>query len=139
MTDIATMVTNVKKFLNGRSMHRLNIMDHGNENGAEIGDDWLQTPAEVATHASTLAGLRGSFAGGGFVHMQNCKTGQNRALICALSTAFGAPVFAGTGLHNPLLGFNFGDYVRCDPTGSFNPNVPRPETPKPPDQRETIA
>jgi hypothetical protein len=132
MTRVATMVNNVITFLNGRRMHRLNIMDHGNQNGVEIGDDWLATPADVATHSGNLRRLRGQFASSAFVHMQNCNAGQNRALICALASAFGVSVYAGTGAHNPLLGFNVGNYVRCDPDGTFNPNVGRPQTPTPP-------
>jgi hypothetical protein len=132
MTNVASMVTNVITFLNGRRMLRLNIMDHGNENGLEIGNDWLASSADVARYSGVLGRLRSHFAPGAIVHMQNCHTGQNRTLICALARAFGTPVYAGTGSHNPVLGFNFGDYVRCDPSGAFNPNVGRPETPLPP-------
>ena len=113
-------------------MLRLNVMDHGNQNGVEIGDDWIQTPADVATHAGNLGRLTSRFASGAFVHMQNCESGQNQALICALARAFGAPVYAGTGLHNPLLGVNFGDYVRCEPGGTFTPKAGRPQTLTPP-------
>lgn len=129
MTSISTMVANVLRFLGSRSMHRLNVMDHGNQNGVEIGDDWLASAADVAPHAGTLGRLRSHFAGGAFVHMQNCEAGQNHALICALAAAFGVPVYAGTGYHNPIYGFNTGDYVRCDPSGTFNPNAGRPSTP----------
>jgi hypothetical protein len=128
MTNIPSMVNNVIAYLRGRSMDRLNVMDHGNETGVEIGDDWLSTPADVAPHASTLGRLQSTFTGNGFVHMQNCNAGQDQSLICALSGAFGAPVYAGTGAHNPLLDFNFGDYVRCEPNGTFNPNAGRPST-----------
>lgn len=131
MTDIASMVDNVITHLGGRVMHRLNIMDHGNENGAEIGDDWLASPADVTRHRATLSRLGSRFASGALVHMQNCLTGQNQGLICALASAFGVPVFAGTGSHNPLLSFNFGSYVSCAPGGAFNPDSGRPQTPTP--------
>jgi hypothetical protein len=84
MTDIASMVKNVIAFLRGRAMHRLNVMDHGNEHGVEIGDDWLTSPADVVPHAGTLGQLRPRFASDALVHMQNCKAGQNRGVICAL-------------------------------------------------------
>ncbi len=135
MTDISSMVTNVQTFLGTRVMHRLNVMDHGNEHGVEIGDDWLGTAADVTAQGSTLSGLKSKFAGSGIVHMQNCHAGQNQDVICALAKAFGVPVYAGTGLHNPLLGFNFGDYVRCDAGGTFNPDAGRPATPTPPSVR----
>ncbi|QZZ18778.1 DUF4157 domain-containing protein [Leptothermofonsia sichuanensis E412] len=132
MTNIASMVANVITFLNGRRMHRLNIMDHGNQSGVEIGDDWLASADDVSRFAGTLGSLRSHFASGAIVHMQNCRAGQNRDLICALAATFGATVYAGTGLQNPLLGFNLGDYVNCNPTGTFNPNSGRPATPTPP-------
>lgn len=129
MIDIASMVRNVIAHLARRRISRLNIIDHGNEQVMEIGSDSLSTAADVAAHAATLGRLRPHFASNGFVHMQNCRAGQNRAVVCALATTFGVPVYAGTGLQNPLLGFNFGDYVRCHPNGTFNPNVGRPSTP----------
>jgi hypothetical protein len=138
MTDVMSMVRNVIGFLRGRSISRLNVMDHGNEDGVEIGNDWLASRADVAAMAGTIGGLRGHFASGSFVHMQNCRSGQNKDLICALSAAFGVPVYAGTGLQNPLLGFNLGDYVRCAPGGAFNPDAGRPSTPsRPPALRPT--
>ena len=134
MTSVATMVDNVLTFLHGRSMARLNIMDHGNAHGIEIGDDWLAGPADVARFAGALGRLRPRFTSGGFVHMQNCEAGQNRALICALAKAFGVPVYAGTGVHNPVYGFNLGDYVSCAPGGAWNPDAGRPSTPAPPSE-----
>lgn len=135
MTNVVSMVNNVIAILHGRIIDRLNILDHGNAHGLEIGSDWLASAADVATHAGTLGRLGTHFASGAFVHMQNCRSGQNRALICSLARAFGVPVYAGTGLHNPLLGFNLGDYVRCEPGGGFNPDAGRPSTPRrpPPD------
>lgn len=139
MTDTVSMVTNVLAFLRGRKIHRLNIMDHGNKDGVEIGHDWMETPADVATHAGDLGRLTSSFGSGAFVHMQNCHSGKNQPLICALARAFGTPVYAGTGPHNPLLGFNFGDYVRCEPSGAFTPDAGRPQTPTPPPSTKWMA
>jgi uncharacterized protein DUF4157 len=136
MTSINTMVTNVIGFLRERSMDRLNVIDHGNENVAEIGDDLLASPDDVTRHAGVLGRLSSHFASGAIVHMQNCHAGQNKAVICALARVFGTPVYAGTGLHNPVLGFNFGDYVRCEPNGTFNPDSGRPSTPTRPPQAD---
>ncbi len=139
MTDVASMVDHVSAYLRGRTMDRLNVMDHGNEDGVEIGDDWLASPADVQPFAATLGRLRSRFTSGAFVHMQNCNAGKNRSLICALAAAFGVPVLAGTGAHNPLLGFNVGDYVRCEPDGTFNPNAGRPSTPTHPSRRGPLG
>ena len=38
--------------------------------------------------------------------------GQNRSLLVALASLCGAPVYAGTGYHNPIYRINFGDSVR---------------------------
>jgi Domain of unknown function (DUF4157) len=132
MTSVSTMADAVLKFAGVRLINRLNVIDHGNEDGVEIGDDWLATPDDVKRFAAGFARLKGHFTGDGFVHMQNCHAGKNQALICALGAAFGVPVFAGTGFHNPLLGFNFGDYVSCGASGTWNPNAGRPSTPSPP-------
>jgi hypothetical protein len=132
MTDIASMVTNVLAHLAGRSMTRLNILDHGNEHGVEIGTDWLGSAADVLAHASDLSRLRGKFSSGGFVHLQNCHAGANKDVMCALADAIGVPVFGGTGLHNPLLNFNLGDYVSCGPGGVWKPSAGRPATPAAP-------
>jgi hypothetical protein len=132
MTDIASMVTNVLTFLAGSQLARLNIMDHGNAHGVEIGTDWLGTAADVAAHAVSLSRLRGRFASGGFVHLQNCEAGANRALMCALADAIGAPVHGGTGSHNPVYNVNFGTYVSCGPGVTWNPDASRPSTPSAP-------
>lgn len=139
MTNTQTMVENVIRALNGRRMHRLNIMDHGNSSGFEVGGDWYQSPEDVQRNLPLLSRLRGHFAPGGIVHLQNCRVGQNRQLICAFAAALGVRVYAGTGLQNPILGFNLGDYVSCDPTGHFNPDAGRPSTPQPPRRFEEIA
>ncbi len=123
------MVENVLRAVGSRRMSRLNIVDHGNAHGVEIGDDWLDSAATVNTHASALGRLRPRFATNTIVHLQNCRAGQNQGVICTMARILGVPVFAGTGLHNPVLGFNHGDYVSCGPTGPWNPDAGRPSTP----------
>jgi hypothetical protein len=132
MTDIASMVTNVLKYLAGRKMGRLNILDHGYEQGVQIGTEWLTSAADVKMHAPDLSRLRGQFSSGGLVHLQNCHAGANKDVMCALADAIGVPVYGGTGLHNPVLNFNLGDYVSCRPGGVWNPAAGRPLTPAAP-------
>jgi hypothetical protein len=130
MTNTVSMANNVIRYLHGRRMHRLNINDHGNNSGLEIGDDYI-TSANVSAYVPTLTRLRPHFESNGIAHFQNCDAGQNQSLICAIAAAFGVPVYAGTGLQEGTF-FNFGDYVRCDPNGTFHPDVGRPPTPSSP-------
>ncbi|MDQ0821714.1 hypothetical protein QFZ69_002593 [Arthrobacter sp. V1I7] len=126
MVDTRTMVANVRKAISPRqTMHRLNILDHGNSAGIEIGRDFI-TSANVASFTPLLSSLRPLFSPGGSVHIQHCDAGQNRPLIVGLARAFGVPVYAGTGAHNPVYRINFGDYVRGNPDGSFEAKVGRP-------------
>ena len=125
MTNVQTMVDNVLTEIGQRNMSRLNILDHGNENRIQIGNDRI-TPANVGIYTPNLQRLQGHFSANGFVHLQHCDIGQNQALICALAAAFGVPVYAGTGKEKMLFRFNTGDYVRCDPNGTFDPDVGRP-------------
>ena len=132
MTSVSTMADVVLKFAGVRLIKRLNVMDHGNADGVQIGDDWLATPDDVTRFAAGFAKLKGHFTSDGFVHMQNCEAGQHQALICALAAAFGVPVFGGTGDQNAIYGFNLGDYVSCSASGEWNPNAGRPSTPPDP-------
>ena len=140
MQDVGSMVNNILRALrvytysrvctpNDRitynRMSRLNILDHGNPDGIEIGSDWITT-ASLSTYRITLALLSGNFAPGGFVHLQHCNAGQNRVLLLELARTFGVPVYAGTGKHNPVYRFNTGSYVRANPDGSFDADAGRP-------------
>jgi hypothetical protein len=137
MTDVTSMVANVlaalrKHYRNcapGRAeyntMSRLNILDHGNKNVIEIGTDRIEA-SNVSSFEPALKKLRGRFDKGGFVHLQHCEIGQNRALLTALARIFGVSVYAGASYQNPVYRFNFGDYVRADPNGTFTQDVGRP-------------
>ena len=126
MTNVATMVANVLAELGTtRKMSRLNILDHGNSSGFEVGSDWVDVTS-VVTFEPTLTRLRGKFEQNGFVHLQACEVGQNRVLLLELARIFNVPIYAGTGLHNPVYRFNFGHYVRADPGGAFNNDAGRP-------------
>jgi len=125
MTDVPSMVTNVLRKAGKIPITRLNILDHGNSGGVEIGNDWV----DISTFSSFepyLLLLRGRFAKGGFVHLQHCDVGSNHALLTLFSRAFGVPVVAGTGAQNPVYRFNLGNYDRCDPSGVCTTNVGRP-------------
>ncbi len=127
IADVTSMVNNVLRHIARVNIiiSRLNILDHGSSSGIEIGSDFI-TLQTLPQYRSTLERLRGHFASGGFVHLQHCQVGQNLKLISALAAAFGVPVYAGTGSHNPVYRFNFGDYVRCDPNGQCQVKVSRP-------------
>ena len=136
MQDVASMVRNVLAALvpyrrvcapgqSNLKMNRLNILDHGNDNGLEIGSDWI-TPRTVRRHEPELAKLNGNFAARGFVHLQHCNVGSNRSLMCELARIFGVDVYAGTGKHNPVYRFNTGSYIRATPGGTYTVDVGRP-------------
>jgi len=127
MTDVKSMVDNViRKATAAKSgISRLNILDHGNARGLEIGKDWVDINS-ITSYEGTLRLLKPYFSKGGFVHLQHCQVGQNHALLARLSTIFGVPVYAGTGKHNPVYRFNFGQYDRCFSDGKCEANVERP-------------
>jgi hypothetical protein len=125
MTDILSMVTNVKLKAGKQLISRLNILDHGNANGIEIGSDWIHLE-NLHQYEPTLFLLRPLFEKDGIVHLQHCNVGSNQTLLLELSRIFGVPVYAGTGEHNPVYRFNWGNYNRAKPNGKFEKNVGRP-------------
>jgi hypothetical protein len=130
MTDVASMVSNVLNKANGRDISRLNIMDHGNSRSFQIGNDRISLQT-LGRFRPTLARINGHFTAAGFVHLQHCRIGNNQSLLLELSRIWGVPVYAGTGDHNSVYRFNFGEYVRCDLTCRTNvrrPGLPAPAT-----------
>lgn len=125
MKDVASMISSVLTKAGKLTIDRLNILDHGDEQGIEIGTDWI-TLNSIKTFEPILARLRGRFSSGGFVHLQHCNVGSNHSLLCELSRIFGVPVVAGMGKHNPVYRFNLGHYERCDPSGHITSDVSRP-------------
>lgn len=132
MTDVKSMVTNVLRHLSASApysrvctpgmttaakMSRLNILDHGNTSGVEIGTDWI-TLSTFSRFQPDLARLSGTFDTGGFAHLQHCEAGMNIPLLQLFADTLGAPVVAGRGLHNPVYRANFGYYARVYPTPS---------------------
>jgi hypothetical protein len=124
-TNVNNLVENVLSELGTRKVRRLDIDDHGNEEGMELGDDWV-SESNLATYAPVLQRLRGKFTSNGFVHLQGCHVGANRRFLVAVAEVVGVPVWAGTGYDAPGYGLNLGTYVRASPDGSFQTGFWRP-------------
>ncbi|MEO1018535.1 MAG: hypothetical protein AAFY56_12715, partial [Pseudomonadota bacterium] len=124
MTNVENMADRVLRKVNSMpfKVRRLNILDHGNKDGMEIGDDWI-TIETLPNYARHFRRLRGIFHRKGFVHFQHCDVGSNLPLLVALSDLVGVPVYAGTGAHNPVYRFNKGQYNRCVPDGRCEEDV----------------
>lgn len=125
MSDVASMTVRVIAQADGDKITRLNILDHGNSKGGMFGKDWV-TLDSFEKFAPHLAKIQPHFDRSGFVHLQHCEIGQNEDLLRFFALIFGVAVYAGTGSHNPIYRFNFGDYVRCSPSGTIYHNVIRP-------------
>lgn len=123
MHDVSSMVHAVITRLGKAKLSRLNIIDHGNEQGFEIGDD-VVTAANIGQHARRLAQLHGRFTADGFVHLQHCKVGQDRLLLLMLSSIVGVRVYAGTGFDLP--GMNLGTYTSCQAPSACDSQFFRP-------------
>lgn len=98
-------------------MAKLNILDHGNSSGLEIGTDWVST-ASFARFQPEFVKLAPKFAPDGYVHLQHCEAGMNISLMEMFADTFGVPVVGGRGLTNPVYRANTGNYVRVYPTRS---------------------
>jgi hypothetical protein len=129
MSNVGTMVENVVNYVGRHKaarIHRLNILDHGNADGIQVGRDWLTTKT-VDGFKGELLRLSHCFEPtDAFVHLQHCHVGQNHPLLSKLSAILRVVVYAGTGAHNPVYRFNFGHYERCIPSGSCESDVGRP-------------
>lgn len=123
--DVESLVRGVRLRAGSGALRRLDILDHGNARGLELGTDWI-TSASLPRYRALLGQLASAFGSGGFVHLQHCDAGRNHALLGSLSAIFTVPVYAGTGKHNPVYRFNFGRYERCVPSGDCESDVGRP-------------
>jgi hypothetical protein len=130
MTNIDTMVKAVLDEAGDRPIGRLNIVDHANESGMQIGEERVnERTIDDPDYYRPLSKLKDKLTRGrGFVHVQGCDIGNNSALILKLAKVFGVPVFAGTGRYNPVYGIQYGRYVRADPppNARFYDPVPAP-------------
>jgi hypothetical protein len=111
---------------------RLNIMDHSTTSdgetvdGIRCGSDVIEV-GNLAQFETNLRKIHYCMSNRGFVHLWACQIGKDEALLRGLARIFGVDVYAGTGNHNAILNFNWGDYVVCSPDGVFKTNVPRPK------------
>jgi hypothetical protein len=97
-------------------MSRLNILDHGNAKGLQIGNDRVRVDT-FSKFEPTLARLAPRFDTDAFAHLQHCDAAQNLRLMELFADAFGVPVVAGRGVTNPVLRFNTGNFARVYPGG----------------------
>jgi hypothetical protein len=127
MTNVKTMVMNVIARADGGKISRLNVLDHGTENGnCWFGTDYI-TADNFEKFGSFLARLSPYFTQSAIVHLGHCYLGTNEALLQMFAMTFGAAVIAGTGKDaGAPYNFNFGNYVRCSRSGMIYHNVNRP-------------
>ena len=120
MDSAESMVANVLKKRDVYDIRRLDILDHGNEQSFQLGDDWISDES-ITKFAPVLGRLKPAFGASGFVHLQHCGIGMNKSLLVKLAQIWDVSVYAGTGSHNPVYRINYGSYVRADPNGSVTP------------------
>src|SRR5262245_50658281 len=126
MRDVKSMVQNVIHAAKNREIDRLNIIDHGDEDGIQIGDDYV-SDLSLSKFKPALRRLRGNFSDDGFVHLQHCQVGEDRVLLLELAKLWGVCVYAGTGYEQGVFRFNTGYYVCAYPDGTtFETDVERP-------------
>lgn len=110
MKDVKSMVSAITTHMKSQAdskISRLNILDHGNKQGIEIGKDYIHS-GNLKNYVGDLIKLRPYFSVSGFIHLQHCDIGKNQLFLSAFSLIVNVPVYAGTGKHNPVYRFNFG-------------------------------
>jgi hypothetical protein len=118
MTNVPTFVASVHRAVSGGNrIGRLNILDHGYEEGFQIGDDWILLRT-LSQYRNQLASINPYFADDGWVHVQGCNTGNARPLLQELANMWGRKVVAGTGLQNPVYRINTGTFIECLPNNA---------------------
>ena len=126
MQDVKSFVVAVIARADGGKIRRLNIGDHGNDEGCFFGKDWITT-ANFEKYAPYLGRLSAYFAKDAIVHLTHCNMGQNPGLMKMFAFFFGVRVYAGTGLDaGAPYTFNTGDYVGCTPAGTIFKEMRRP-------------
>lgn len=115
MTDVDSLVRVVVQAAGTKKIGRLNIFDHGNPQGFEIGTDWI-TRQTLPRFSARLGTFRGMFAPSGYVFIGACEVGQNRPLLQDLADLWGIKVVSGTGKQNNVYRMNVGTYVECAPS-----------------------
>lgn len=120
MTSARSMVDNVLAKVGLRGIDRLNIFDHGNAHGIQLGSDWI-TVHTLHAYRETLSRLYLKFGFKSEVCLYNCHAGQNKRLMKELAGLFGCRVVAGTGLTLGPLRMNFGVWRTCSDVHCYDP------------------
>ncbi|MBO6512086.1 MAG: DUF4347 domain-containing protein [Roseibium sp.] len=108
-----------KKLKPGQKIRSLKIVDHGNNQCQEIGDDNARyssfMKSELTGMPSQIAlqfqRLKGHFAKNGYIWLAGCNVGRAKKLLGAVSRSTGATVFAGTGQQYHPGDVNDGKYI----------------------------
>lgn len=119
MTNPEDMVEEIIKKAGNKLINRLDIIDHGNQQGIYIGEVFI-TIKNIHQYGRYFPLLRSHFAKNASIYLNHCNVGQNFPLIKKLAELFGVPIYAGTGFTSAHLGINTGSYIKCDPDGSCN-------------------
>ena len=124
-SSVGDMVTKVSGSMQGELITRLDIVGHGSSSSFSIGNDEIDLNSFDSFYASFRT-LSYKFDARGFVHLQQCQTGQATSLLIRLAQAVQVPVYAGTGDENPVYRFNWGHYVYASPDGGSGTVASRP-------------
>lgn len=126
MQDVKSFAVGVIASADGGMIKRLNIIDHGNEQGCWFGSDYIDEK-NFEKHVQYLAKVSPSLTKSAIVHLRHCRVGQNQDLLRMFALTFGVKVYAGTGIDAGIpVGHNWGDYVGCTPGGTIFKEVKRP-------------
>ena len=116
MTNTESFVRVVRQVGKKAKIRRLNVLDHGNKYGFELGNDFIRSET-LPKYQKQLARIRGVFHRRGWVHLWGCETGLATKLMKSLAKLWGVPVVSGTGKQHALFGFNTGKFIECYPDG----------------------
>ena len=125
VASVDAMVQAVSNQVQGDLITRLNIVGHGSAASFSVGNDEVMV-INFDQFYPSLRKLSYKFDARGFVHLQQCETGQCIPLLVKLAQAVQVPVYAGTGDENPVYHFNWGKYVYATPDGSSGSLPSRP-------------
>jgi hypothetical protein len=126
MRDVKSFVTAVVARAGSGKIRRLQIADHGNEDGCFFGKDWITT-ANFEKFAPYLGRISTYLTKDASVYLAHSKMGQNPGLMKLFAFCFGVKVYAGTGTETAApFSFNTGAYVGCTPAGTIFKETRRP-------------
>ncbi|MCW5748288.1 MAG: hypothetical protein KIT36_19020 [Alphaproteobacteria bacterium] len=125
LSDVVRIVENLPK---DTLVDGLFLLDHGNKSQCWVGDEDIggATLVSYAGYKTALQKLRSHMGGEAIIHVMNCEAGSHESMLRAFAEYVGVPTYGGTGLSNPLLGFNTGSYVCAMPSGRIIHDAGRP-------------